>query len=177
MWPTYPETFRGGLHQPKFHSEGLHMPYTNGGKTYDTGFHYLLEAHELGGKNKDGGFGGPLCKDPFGDEVQKLVEVLLKEAESDTTLCYNNFKDPCPSLTKKQVEMCKGFDFGDKTLKLPCGALPWPAGCPEPGYVPKTNPLTGRWITISGGQAAFIKQAIADGMPMCTTSELMCLLF
>merc|ERR1719277_2006551 len=47
-----PETFKNGLHQPKFHSEGMHMPYTNGGKTYETGFHYLLEAHELGGKSK-----------------------------------------------------------------------------------------------------------------------------
>jgi len=159
-----PETFRGGLHQPKFHSEGMHMPYTNGGKTYETGFHYLLEAHELGGKSKDGGYGGPLCADPFGSEVQQLVEVLLAEAEKDTTLCYNNFKDPCPALTKKQVDMCKGFDYGDKTLPLPCGALPWPAGLPEPGYVPKTNPLTGRWITVSGGQAAFIKKCIEDGM-------------
>merc|ERR1719245_1408180 len=60
--------------------------------------------------------------------------------------------------------MLKGFDYGDKTLKLPCGPLPWPAGCPEPGYVPKTNPLTGRWITVSGGQAAFIKESIKAGM-------------
>jgi len=28
----------------------------------------------------------------------------------------------------------------------------------------KTNPLTGRWIAVSGGQAAFIEKCIEDGM-------------
>ena len=32
-------------------------------KTYESGFHYLPEAHELGGKSEDEGYGGPLCKD------------------------------------------------------------------------------------------------------------------
>merc|ERR1719414_2647349 len=158
------DAFKGGLHKPKFHPDGLHMPHTSGGKTYETGFHYLLEARELGGKNADGGFGGPLCPEPYSQEIADLVKNLLTEAQSDQTLCYNNFKDPCPQLDKKQVDLCKGFDYGDKTLKLPCGALPWPAGLPEPGYVPKTNPLNGRWITISGGQAEFIKKAIESGM-------------
>merc|ERR1712127_201358 len=160
----YGDNFKNGLHQPTFHAEGLHKEMEVDGKTYDSGFHYLLECHELGGKNEDGGYGGPLCKDPYGPEVQALVEKLLKEAEEDRTLCYNNFQDPCPQLTKEQVAKCKGFDYGDKALKLPCGPLPWPAGCPEPGYVPKTNPLHGRWITVSGGQAAFIKEAIKSGM-------------
>merc|ERR1712242_315824 len=102
--------------------------------------------------------------DPYGPEVSALVEKLLKEADQDRTLCYNNFQDPCPALTPEQVAKCKGFDYGDKTLKLPCGPLPWPAGCPEPGYLPKTNPLHGRWITVSGGQAEFIKEAIKSGM-------------
>merc|ERR1712214_199136 len=158
------EHFQDGLHKPKFHEEGLHKPMEAGGKVYTTGFHYLLEAHDLGGKNEDGGYGGPLCKDPYGDEVQRFVENLLAQSEIDKTLAYNNFTDPCPELTKEQVAMCKGFDYGDKTLKLPMGPLPWPAGCPHPGYVPKTNPLTGRWITVSGGQAAFIKEAIKSGM-------------
>nr|AAL40676.1 luciferase [Pyrocystis lunula] len=158
------EAFREGLHQPKFHTDGLHMPHTSGEKTYETGFHYLLEVHDLGGKNKDGGFGGPLCSEPFSQEIADLAEVLLQEAQNDKTLAFTNFRDPAPTLTKKQVELCKGFDYGDKTLKLPCGALPWPAGLPEPGYVPQTNPLHGRWITVSGGQAAFIKKAIEEGM-------------
>merc|ERR1719220_1006181 len=158
------EHFKDGLHKPKFHEDGLHKPIEAGGKTYTSGFHYLLEAHDLGGKNEDGGYGGPLCKDPYGDEVQRFTENLLAQAEIDKTLCYNNFQDPCPVLTKEQVALCKGFDYGDKTLKLPMGPLPWPAGCPEPGYVPKTNPLHGRWITVSGGQAAFIKEAIKSGM-------------
>jgi len=158
------DNFKNGLHQPNFNEEGLHKPMEVGGKTYDSAFHYLLEAHELGGKNEDGGYGGPLCRDPYGAEVSHLVEKLLKEAEEDRTLCYNNFQDPCPSLTKEQVAKLKGFDYGDKTKTLPCGPLPWPAGLPEPGYVPKTNPLTGRWITVSGGQAEFIKESIKAGM-------------
>mmetsp|Transcript_39014 Transcript_39014/g.112639 ORF Transcript_39014/g.112639 Transcript_39014/m.112639 type:complete len:485 (+) Transcript_39014:67-1521(+) len=157
-------TFKDGLHKPKWDSEGLHKPHTIGGKTYETGFHYLLEAHELGGKNADGGYGGHLCLDPYSKEISDLCTVLLSEAQQDKTLCYNNFTDPCPQLTQRQVELCKGFDYGDKTLKLPCGPLPWPAGCPHPGYVPKTNPLNGRWITISGGQKEFIKTAIDTGM-------------
>ena len=89
-----------------------------------------------------------LCKDPYSEEVQRFTENLLAQGDVDKTLCYNNFTDPCPQLTKEQVAACKGFDYGDKTLKLPMGPLPWPAGCPEPGYVPKTNPLHGRWITV-----------------------------
>jgi hypothetical protein len=158
------EHFEGGLHKPKFHEEGLHKPMQAGGKTYTTGFHYLLEAHELGGKNPDGGYGGPLCSDPYGEEVVSMVNNLLAMSELDKTLAFKNFTLPCPELTKAQVDQCKGFDYGDKTLKLPCGPLPWPAGTPPPDYVPKTNPLTGRWITVSGGQAAFIKEAVKSGM-------------
>ena len=70
-------------------------------------FHYLLEARELGGKSEDGGFGGPLCKDPFGPEVPALVERLWKEADQDRTLCYDSFHDPCPRLTPEPVATCK----------------------------------------------------------------------
>ena len=41
--------FKDCLHQPKFHEEGMHKPMVAGGKTYTTGFHYILEAHGLGG--------------------------------------------------------------------------------------------------------------------------------
>merc|ERR1719204_1838675 len=159
-----PKTFSNGLHKPNFHEDGLHAPMKSGDKEFETGFHYLLHCHELGGKNADGGYGGPLCKDPYGAEVRGIVDRLVKEAAEDKTLAFDNFKEPCPQLTKEQVALCKGFDYGDKTLKLPMGAIPWPAGCPEPGYVPKTNPLHGRWITVSGGQKAFIKAAIETGM-------------
>merc|ERR1719502_2362435 len=71
------------------------------------------------------GYGGPLCAEPFGMEVQEIA---------------------------------------NKILKCPFGPIPWPAGTPEPGYVPKTNPLTGRWITVTGGDAEFIKKSIATGM-------------
>jgi len=159
-----PKTFANGLHKPNFHEDGMHKPMKSGDKEFETGFHYLLHCHELGGKNADGGYGGPLCKDPYGAEVRGIVDRLVKEADEDTTLAFNNFKDPCPQLTKEQVALCKGHDYGDKTLKLPMGPIPWPAGTPAPGYVPKSDPLHGRWITVSGGQKAFIKAAIEAGM-------------
>lgn len=158
------DTFKNGLHKPNFHDEGLHKPVKSGDKHFETGFHYLLHCHELGGKNEDGGFGGPLCKDPYGSEVRGIVDRLLKEAKEDKTLAFNNFKCPNPVLTKEQVALCKGLDYGDKTVKLPMGPLPWPNGLPEPGYVPKTDPLHGRWITVQGGQKEFIKEAIKSGM-------------
>ena len=49
-------------------------------------------------------------------------------------------------------------------MTMPCGPLSWLTRLPAPGYLPKTNPLHGRWITASGGQAAFIKKAIEAGM-------------
>ena len=127
--------------KPEFHEDGLHGEMEVGGKKYESGFNYLLECHELGGKNATGGYGGSLCEDPYGPEVTGLLETALKESEKDHTLCYNNFTFPCPQLPKEQVAMCKGFDYGA-----------WPAGLPPPGYQPKTNPLTGRWITISGAE-------------------------
>ena len=38
------------------------------------------------------------------------------------------------------------------------GPLPWPTGLPAPGHVPKTTPLNGRWVTVTGGDAEFIKR-------------------
>ena len=35
---------------------------------------------------------------------------------------------------------------------------------PTPGCVPKTNPLNGRCVTVTGGDAEFIKKSIASGM-------------
>ena len=96
------EHFQDGLHKPQFHEEGLHKPMVAGGKVYATAFHYLLEAHDLGGKNETGGYGGPMCADPYGAEVQGIVENALAQSEIDKTLAYNNFTDPCPELTKTQ---------------------------------------------------------------------------
>lgn len=125
---------------------------------------YTTEAHSSYGKNKDGGYGGPLCENPFGAEVSSIVKRLQEEAVDDKTLAFNGFTDPCPKLSKRQVASMQGFDYADKTKPLPCGPLPWPAGLPHPGFVPKTNPLSGRWITITGGDAEFVKKAIASGM-------------
>jgi hypothetical protein len=129
-----------------------------------SGYTYKTEVHALHGMNKHGGFGGPLCAEPYGDEVQSIVKRLLADSENDKTLAFNNFTDPCPELTKKQLQTMKGFDYADKKKKLPFGPLPWPTGLPAPGYVPKTNPLNGRWVTVTGGDAEFIKKSIASGM-------------
>merc|ERR1719284_620058 len=63
--------------------------------------------------NKQGGFGGPLCAEPYGDEVQSIVKRLLADSDNDKSLAFNNFADPCPELTKKQLETMKGFDYAD----------------------------------------------------------------
>jgi len=128
--------------------------------TYD----YKTDAHSLHGQNKDGGYGGPLCENPYGAEVSNIVKRLQQEAVNDKTMAFNNFTDPCPKLSRRQASLMQGFDYADKTKPLPCGPLPWPAGLPHPGFVPKTNPLNGRWITLTGGDAEFVKKAIATGM-------------
>ena len=63
-----------------------------------SGLHYLLECHDVGGKNADGGYGGLLCQDPVGEEAQELVLVkqILAVSKKDRTFCYNNVLDPCP---------------------------------------------------------------------------------
>ena len=67
-------------------------------------------------------------------------------------------------VQQRCVPLMQGFDYADKKKKLPFGPLPWPTGLPAPGYVPKTNPLNGRWVTVTGGDAEFIKKSIASGM-------------
>ena len=67
-----------------------------------SGYTYKTEVHVLRGMNKHGGFGGPLCAEPYGDEVQPTMKSLLADSENDKTLAINNFTDPCPELTKKQ---------------------------------------------------------------------------
>ena len=44
------------------------------------------------------------------------------------------------------------------------GPLPWPTVLPAPGYVPKTNPLNGRWVIVTEGDAELIKKSIMSGM-------------
>ena len=77
-----------------------------------------------GGMNKHGDFGGPLCAEPYGDEVQSIVKRLLADSENDKSLLVNDFTDPCPELTKKRLQMLKGFDYADQKKKLPFGPLP-----------------------------------------------------
>ena len=69
--------------------------------------------------NKHGGFGGPLCAESYGDEVQSIVKRLLADSENDKTLASNNFTDPCPELTKKHLRTMNVFDHADKKKKLP----------------------------------------------------------
>ena len=66
-----------------------------------SGYTYKTEVHALHGMNKQGGFGGPLCAEPYGDEVQSIVKRLLADSDNDKSLAFNNFTDPCPELTKK----------------------------------------------------------------------------
>lgn len=65
---------------------------------------------------KDGGYGDPLCKDPYGPEVSGPLLPLLQEAGQDRTVCVNNFQNPNPEVTEKQVAKSKGFDYGNTML-------------------------------------------------------------
>ena len=88
--------------------------------------------------NKDGGFGGPLCAEAYGDEVKSRVKCSWPIYENDKTLAFNNFTDPCPELTKKYLRTMNVFDHTDKKKKLPFfGPLPWLTRLPAPGYVLK----------------------------------------
>ena len=44
--------------------------------------------------------------------LYEVVKVANVERRKTTNLAFNAFKDPCPSRTKEQVELCKGFDYG-----------------------------------------------------------------
>ena len=105
------------------------------------------------GTHKHSGFGGRLCAEPYCDEVRPVVKRLLADYENDKSLAFNNYTDSCPELTMKRLQTMEGFDYADG---LPFGPLPWPTGFPAPGYVPKTNPLNGRWATDSGGDAVTV---------------------
>ena len=83
------------------------------------------------------------------------------ESDNDKSLAFNSFTDSCSELTKKQLQRMKGFVYADKKKKLP---LPWPTVLSTTDSVPETNPLNGRWETVSGGDAEFINKSIAIGM-------------
>jgi len=93
--------------------------------------------------------GGPLCKDPYSEKLQAIVYKLTKEAVKDETLCFENFRIPCPPLTSKQITQCKGFDYTEKRKKLPMGSLMLPAGWPRAGYKIKQKLFEGRYISVA----------------------------
>ena len=39
-----------------------------------------------------------------------------------------------------------------------------PTKLPTSGYVPKTNDLSGRWVTVGGSDTEFVKKSFARGM-------------
>ena len=93
-----------------------------------SGYTYKTEVHALHGMNKQGGFGGPLWVEPYGDEVQSIVKRLLADSDNDKSLAFNNLTDPCSELTKKQQQTMRVFDFAGMKKKLPFGPLPRPTG-------------------------------------------------
>ena len=48
--------------------------------------------------------------------------------------------------------------------KLPFAASSWATELRTSGYVPKTNDLSGCWVTVGGGDTEFIKKSFARGM-------------
>ena len=105
------------------------------------------------GTHKHNGIGNRLHAEPYCDEVRPVGKRFLADYENDNSLAFNNYTDSCPELTMKRLQTMEGFDYADE---LPFGPLPWFTGFPAPGYVPKTNPLNGRWATVSGGDAVTV---------------------
>ena len=98
----------------------------------------------------------------YGDEVLQIAKGLLADPENNNSLAFNNFTNLCPELTMQQLLTMKEFDCADKKI-LPFRLVPWPTGLPAPGDVPKTNPLSGPWVTVSGGDAEFTERSIERG--------------
>ena len=48
-----------------------------------SGYTYKTEVHALHGVNKHGGFGGPLCAELYGDEVQSKVKRLVADSDNE----------------------------------------------------------------------------------------------
>ena len=70
--PMETGNFKKGLHKPTFHVDGLQAPVEAGERHTKVAF-TLLECHDIGGKNADGGYGGPPLPEPFGDDVSKIT--------------------------------------------------------------------------------------------------------
>ena len=51
-----------------------------------------------------------------------------------------------------------------KEKKLLSATSSWATELPTSGYVPKTNDLSGRWITVGGGDTEFVKKSFARGI-------------
>ena len=59
--------------------------------------------------------------------------------------------------------MGRGFGYDDQGKEVAfCGL--GPTELPTSGNVPKTNDLSGRWVTVGGGDTEFTKKSFARGM-------------
>lgn len=143
--------------------DGLRKPKRDSGEIDGTACYCWHEVPGIGGKSAYRAYGGPLCIDPSRRDISIFCQEFFREAQQDEIMRSTNFTDLRPQLNKQLVEQCKAFDCGYKTLRLSCSLVPWPAGCLFFGYVPQSDWLNGRRITISGRQKEFIELAIDTG--------------
>ena len=71
------------------------------------------------------------------------------------------FTDVCPELMSRQLQTMVVFQCADKKKKKP-PFDPVPLAHRVFGFAPKTNHVYGRWITVGGSDAEYIKKPIAS---------------
>ena len=93
------------------------------------------------------------------------------------TLTFNAFKDPCPGLTKKQAQFCKGFGYEAIERRKAAGL--WPSmpsrtlalGSPEAGSV-----LQGIWLRghreAQGGMTVDLVKKVLSSPSLCRRSRV-----
>ena len=121
---------------------GIHVAGTAAGHQYGVAKHAIIHGMQVIGLDGGGTIIGVLNAM---DEVVSSVERQMSNASSAGTMW-----DTAVNTATNDYDAI--------------GPLPWPTGLPAPGYVPKTNPLNGRWVTVTGSDAEFIKKSIASGM-------------
>ena len=120
-----------------------------------SGYTNKIAVHALHGTKEHGGFGVPLCAEPYGVEAQSSVMNLLADSDNDTSLALNNFTDHRPELTQKHLHTMNEFDCAVKTKKGTVWSVALADRASRIGYVPKTKPFE------CGADAEFIKKSTA----------------
>ena len=117
---------------------GIHVAGTAAGHQYVVAKHAIIHGMQVIGSDGGGTIIGALNAM---DEVVSSVERQMSIASSAGTVW-----DTVVNTATNDYDAI--------------GPLPWPTGLPAPGCVPKTNPLNGRWVTVTGGDTEFRSRSL-----------------